>query len=208
MPQVNVTTNVRRVDATASVIDIQGEITAFAETALMDAYTHASTPTTRSIILNFNALDYMNSSGIGVLVTLLIRINRQKQHLLCYGLSDHYQKIFAITRLDDAIRNYATEEEALAEATMNAMEHGNHYLPEKPVAITVQASNEALLVRIVDHGGTRLLPGDTVEPDIEAKLAGLQSPRGWGLFLIKNMVDDMHIFEDATHHTVELIMNL
>ena len=97
---------------------------------------------------------------------------------------------------------------AVAEATMNAMEHGNHYLPEKPVAITVQASNEALLVRIVDHGGTRLLPGDTVEPDIEAKLAGLQSPRGWGLFLIKNMVDDMHIFEDATHHTVELIMNL
>ena len=91
---------------------------------------------------------------------------------------------------------------------MNAMEHGNHYLPEKPVAITVQASHEALLVRIVDHGGTRLLPGDTVEPDIEAKLAGLQSPRGWGLFLIKNMVDDMHIFEDATHHTVELIMNL
>jgi anti-sigma B factor antagonist len=116
MPQVNVTTNVRRVDATASVIDIQGEITAFAETALMDAYTHASTPTTRSIILNFNALDYMNSSGIGVLVTLLIRINRQKQHLLCYGLSDHYQKIFAITRLDDAIRNYATEEEALVAA--------------------------------------------------------------------------------------------
>ena len=97
---------------------------------------------------------------------------------------------------------------AVAEATMNAMEHGNHYLPEKPVAITVQASNEVLLVRIVDHGGTRLLPGDTVEPDIEAKLAGLQSPRGWGLFLIKNMVDDMHIFEDATHHTVELIMNL
>ncbi len=97
---------------------------------------------------------------------------------------------------------------AVAEATMNAMEHGNHYLPEKPVAITVQASNEALLVRIVDHGGTRLLPGDTVEPDIEAKLAGLQSPRGWGLFLIKNMVDDMHIIEDATHHTVELIMNL
>ncbi len=97
---------------------------------------------------------------------------------------------------------------AVAEATMNAMEHGNHYLPEKPVAITVQASNEALLVRIVDHGGTRLLPDDTVEPDIEAKLAGLQSPRGWGLFLIKNMVDDMHIFEDATHHTVELIMNL
>lgn len=116
MPQVNVVMNARRVDATASVVDIQGEIRAFAETVLMEAYAHASTPTTRSIILNFSGLDYMNSSGIGVLVTLLIRVNRQKQHLLCYGLSDHYQKIFAITRLDDAIRNYTTEEEALAAA--------------------------------------------------------------------------------------------
>src|SRR2546428_13996716 len=101
MPQVNVTTNVRRVDATASVIGSQGEITAFAETALMDSYIHASTPTTRSIILNFNALDYMNSNGMGVLVTLLIRINRQKHHLLCYVLSNYYQQIFAITRVDD-----------------------------------------------------------------------------------------------------------
>ena len=45
-------------------------------------------------------------------------------------------------------------------------------------------------------------------PDLEAKLEGLQSPRGWGLFLIKNMVDEMHITSDVVHHTIELVMHL
>ena len=82
----------------------------------MDAYAEASTPTTRVILLNFTGLAYMNSSGIGLLVTLLIRVNRQKQHLLCYGLSEHYRHIFQLTRLDDAIRIYNTEDDALAAA--------------------------------------------------------------------------------------------
>ena len=99
---------------------------------------------------------------------------------------------------------------AVAEATMNAMEHGNHYVPERPVSIKVMASKLALSVRITDHGGTRTLPPDPgIEvPDIEAKLAELQTPRGWGLFLIKHMVDEMNISSDESHHTVELVMYL
>ena len=99
---------------------------------------------------------------------------------------------------------------AVAEATMNAMEHGNHYLPDRPVYIKVLASQAALSVRITDHGGTRILPSESgIEvPDIEAKLAELQTPRGWGLFLIKHMVDEMNISSDESHHTVELIMYL
>jgi anti-anti-sigma factor len=58
----------------------------------------------------------MNSSGIGLLVTLLIRVNRQKQHLLSYGLSEHYRHIFEITRLSEAIGIYDTEDQALAAA--------------------------------------------------------------------------------------------
>lgn len=99
---------------------------------------------------------------------------------------------------------------AVAEATMNAMEHGNHYLPDRPVSIKVLASPRALSVRITDHGGAHTLPPETgIEaPDIEAKLAELQTPRGWGLFLIKNMVDEMNISSDTSHHTVELIIYL
>ena len=65
-----------------------------------------------AIVLNFEGLEYMNSSGIGLLVTLLIRINREKQRLLTYGLSEHYRNIFQITRLDDSISIYDSEEEA------------------------------------------------------------------------------------------------
>jgi anti-sigma B factor antagonist len=116
MPQAKVVMNVRRVSATTSIIDIQGEVSAFAEQVMMQAYMEASGPTTRSIILNFVGLEYMNSSGIGLLVTLLIRVNRQKQRLLSYGLSDHYRHIFNLTRISDAIHIYEGETEALAAA--------------------------------------------------------------------------------------------
>ena len=96
---------------------------------------------------------------------------------------------------------------AVAEATMNAMEHGNHYQAEVPVVIKVLASETALAVRIRDQGGSRPIPA-AGEPDLEAKLAELQTARGWGLFLIKNMVDEMNVTSDETHHTVELVMYL
>ncbi len=101
---------------------------------------------------------------------------------------------------------------AVAEATMNAMEHGNGYRPEKPVAVRVAATGEAVQVRITDLGGdTPVAVAET--PDLEAKLAGDQSPRGWGLFLIKSMVDEMTIGtgEDEggrATHTVELTLHL
>jgi anti-sigma B factor antagonist len=116
MPEAQVKMNVRGAGQKASIIDVQGELTAFAEDVLMDAYNQASDGQVRAIILNFEDLEYMNSSGIGLLVTLLIRINREKQQLLTYGLSDHYRSIFQITRLDDAITICDSEEEAVRAA--------------------------------------------------------------------------------------------
>lgn len=99
---------------------------------------------------------------------------------------------------------------AVAEATMNAMEHGNHYSPELPVTLQVLSSGSAIAVRISDQGGNGQLPvqEEYEAPDIEAKLSGQQSPRGWGLFLIQNMVDEMHILSDEKTHTIELIVRL
>jgi anti-sigma B factor antagonist len=116
MPQANVVMNVRKISNTVSIIDISGDVSAFAEDILMEAYTEASLPTTKTIILNFNGLEYMNSSGIGLLVTLLIRANRQKQRMLAFGLSDHYKHIFELTRLNEAIGIYDTEADVLAVA--------------------------------------------------------------------------------------------
>jgi serine phosphatase RsbU (regulator of sigma subunit)/anti-sigma regulatory factor (Ser/Thr protein kinase) len=95
---------------------------------------------------------------------------------------------------------------AVAEATMNAIEHGNHNQPDLPVDIEVAATEENLIVRITDRGSVPV--PDPIAPDLEAKLAGEQSPRGWGLFLIEKMVDEMHVSGDAHHHTLELVMHL
>ena len=96
---------------------------------------------------------------------------------------------------------------ATAEATMNAMEHGNGYDPDLYVQIVVSASAEAVTVRIVDHGGDREIAQAPL-PDIDEKLDGRQSPRGWGLFLIEKMVDELHQDSDGSRHTVELVMHL
>ncbi len=96
---------------------------------------------------------------------------------------------------------------AVAETTMNAMEHGNQYRDDAPVAISVLASEEAVTVRVVDLGGDVPI-AQAENPDLSAKLAGLQTPRGWGLFLIKNMVDELNTSSDGVHHTAELVMNL
>jgi serine phosphatase RsbU (regulator of sigma subunit)/anti-sigma regulatory factor (Ser/Thr protein kinase) len=98
-------------------------------------------------------------------------------------------------------------ETAVAEATMNAMEHGNHYQADIPVTIQVIEIADKLVTRITDQGGGHEIH-EVEAPDIEAKLAGDQSPRGWGLFLIRNMVDEINITGDGKQHTVELVLNL
>ena len=113
MNQTTVTMKVRNVSPATSILDIHGEINAYAENVIMDAYTQASSSGARNIVLNFEQLGYMNSSGIGLLVTLLIRVNRQKQRLLAFGLTEHYQQIFELTRLSEAISIYQNEAEAL-----------------------------------------------------------------------------------------------
>lgn len=116
MADTTVAMHVRRVDGHISIIDIEGDVTAFAESALMQAYAEATEPSARSIILNFTGMEYMNSSGIGLIVTLMIRMNRAKQRLFAYGLSEHYARIFELTRLNEAILAYPTEIAAVAAA--------------------------------------------------------------------------------------------
>jgi len=112
MPTNTLMMTVEKLNGTASVIQIEGDITAAAENKLMDAYAQASQNGTKGIILDFNRLEYMNSSGIGLLVTLLIRAKRQNQKLMAVGLSEHYQQIFELTRLNEAIGIHETAEQA------------------------------------------------------------------------------------------------
>ena len=114
---------------------------------------------------------------------------------------------------------------AVAEATMNAIEHGNGNRPEIPVEVEVTQNGDELVVAISDQGGGNNAgfgpgegkrddqgegkgdgAGDHEEPDLARKLDGEQSPRGWGLFLIRNMVDAMHVTTDGRRHTIWLTM--
>jgi serine phosphatase RsbU (regulator of sigma subunit)/anti-sigma regulatory factor (Ser/Thr protein kinase) len=120
----------------------------------------------------------------------------------------------AIQRVADAVRTLGLPERtlerlktAVGEATMNAIEHGNANRPELNVSLSVATVGRDLVVEVVDQAGGRAIP-EPATPDLDAKLAGEQSPRGWGLFLIKNMVDELRTSSDEHHHTVELVVHL
>ncbi len=100
----------------ATILRIHGEITGASEEVLMDAYGRAGSGV-RSVVLDFGDLEYMNSGGIGLLVTLLVRAQRAGQRLHAIGLSDHYRQILALTRLDEAIGIHDDESAALAAAS-------------------------------------------------------------------------------------------
>jgi serine phosphatase RsbU (regulator of sigma subunit)/anti-sigma regulatory factor (Ser/Thr protein kinase) len=115
-------------------------------------------------------------------------------------VADAVQGILPASRMDQL-------KTAVAETAMNAIEHGNKSNPELNVQVLVKASPQLLSVHITDEGGSVPIP-DNPAPDLDAKLAGMQSPRGWGLFLIKQFVDEMNIITDEKHHTVELVWHL
>jgi serine phosphatase RsbU (regulator of sigma subunit)/anti-sigma regulatory factor (Ser/Thr protein kinase) len=96
---------------------------------------------------------------------------------------------------------------AVGEITMNAIEHGNAHRADLPVEIQVLYRGDRLVVRITDAGTGPARPSYEV-PDLDAKLAELQSPRGWGLFLIEKMVDGMREYHDARGHTVEIELGI
>jgi anti-sigma B factor antagonist len=107
---------VREIAPAVRVIAITGELTAASEDDLMDAYTRVGADEVRAIALDFSGLDYMNSGGIGLVVTLLVRAQRAGRRVLAFGLSDHYRQIFELTRLDEAITIHDDEAGALAGA--------------------------------------------------------------------------------------------
>jgi anti-sigma regulatory factor (Ser/Thr protein kinase) len=127
----------------------------------------------------------------------------------------------ALARVADSVADVGLEaarlerlKTAVAEATMNAIEHGNGNRPEIPVEVEVTQHGDEIIVAISDQGGANAIAGsgdsdgdgDHEKPDLVKKLDGEQSPRGWGLFLIRNMVDAMDVTTDGQRHTIWLTM--
>src|SRR5215203_3400027 len=120
----------------------------------------------------------------------------------------------AIDRVESAVADLGLEpsrverlKTAVAEATMNAMEHGNEYRADRPVSIRVLLSTDRVRVQVTDQGDAREL-AEAETPDLQAKLEGRQTPRGWGLFLIEKMVDETRVTSGRGKRTVELALRL
>ncbi|HEY7834033.1 MAG TPA: STAS domain-containing protein [Ktedonobacterales bacterium] len=106
--------SVRHQKPRVAVLDLHGEIDAFAEEPLNVAYTQAEGQDPEVILLNFTDVDYINSTGIALIVGLLARARKVHRALLACGLSAHYVEIFSITRLADFMPVYPDEASALA----------------------------------------------------------------------------------------------
>lgn len=109
--------NVRRELGTA-ILDLRGEINADAEEALNAAYVEAESQNSATVVLNFREVSYINSTGIALIVGLLARAQKARRQLLAYGLSNHYEEIFQITRLSDFMTIYPDEASALQQISV------------------------------------------------------------------------------------------
>lgn len=96
-----------------SVVDLHGEINAMAEDVLNNAFTEAEARDLDVILLNFSDVNYINSTGIALIVSLLARARKQHRRLLACGLNDHYVEIFQVTRLADFLNIFPDEVSAL-----------------------------------------------------------------------------------------------
>ena len=144
------------------------------------------------------------------------RTNGDRRILTDFTLpSEPGNERLATERVAEAVEGLGLSEQrlerlktAVAEATMNAMEHGNRHNPEVPVKIQVWLLKERLLVRISDRGSGPQSSLTAKVPDLEAKLEGAPTLRGWGLFLIERMVDEVRVSGNPNQHTIELVMRL
>ena len=118
MPAKHLEATVRQ-EPGVTVIDLTGEINGFVEEALNAAYAEAESNDPEAILLNFEGVDYINSTGIALIVGLLAKARASHKRLLACNLSEHYVEIFNITRLSDFMSVFPDEESAVIEASVS-----------------------------------------------------------------------------------------
>lgn len=100
----------------AAVVELSGEVDGSAADILTTAYQRAvagsDAPT---VVLDFAAVDYINSTGIALIVSVLARARAERRKVVASGLSAHYREIFDITRLSDFIELFPDLDHAVSE---------------------------------------------------------------------------------------------
>ena len=106
----------------AAIIELSGEVDGSAATVLTAAYAQAvaASPDTGTVVLDFAAVDYINSTGIALIVSVLARARAERRKVVASGLSPHYREIFDITRLSDFIEMFPSLDGAVSRLTKAA----------------------------------------------------------------------------------------
>ena len=99
-----------------AVIDLTGDLNSSAEDALNEAYAQATAGGAGLVVLNFERAEYINSTGIALIVGLLAQARANRVEVKAFGLSDHYREIFEITRLSDFMTIADDEDRAVGGA--------------------------------------------------------------------------------------------
>ena len=113
MTNANIQINVRTPSPKVAILDIHGEINSYAENAIMDAYTQSSSAGANAIILNFEGLDYMNSSGIGSIIAAHTTYSKGGGLVKLTGLNSNVHNLFVVTKLIDIFDVYDSLDEAI-----------------------------------------------------------------------------------------------
>lgn len=103
-----------------AIVDLRGEINGFAEQALDAAYAEACKGNPGVILLDFAQVDYINSTGIALIVSLMAQARQDGCRVIASGLNEHYREIFEITRLSDFMAIYPDQQTALVNANRNS----------------------------------------------------------------------------------------
>jgi anti-anti-sigma factor len=103
-----------RVEGKNAIVELKGDINRAADAALTTAYDQVSRSGARNVLLNFAGTDFINSTGIAVIVGLLAKARQDGIGVTACGLTEHYQHIFQITRLADFMPMFPDESAALA----------------------------------------------------------------------------------------------
>jgi len=130
MPNDNLKFNVRRPQSIngvalsnyVAVIDLSGELNASAGEALDTAFVQARQQNSSIILLNFGGVSYINSSGIALIIGLLMQATKAGLRLMACGLTEHYEKIFQIARLSEYISMFPDEASALSGVRENGFQ--------------------------------------------------------------------------------------
>ena len=117
MPASRFDAKVRRKNG-LTVVDLTGEIDAGAEESLNGAYDQAAANGAGTILLNFGGVDYINSTGIALIVGILAKARKDQRSITACGLADHYREIFEITRLSDFMQIFPDEQTAAGDVTL------------------------------------------------------------------------------------------